>query len=117
LEVTSRYGNASGTGWYDVNSTAIATISPLEIQGLRFEGWTGSVSSTSSKVTITMNSEKRVDAQWREAASPTLAADLIIALAVIGIVTGAILLKARRVRLVIGKSMRVVRLRRLLSES
>ena len=116
LEVASPYGNTTGTGWYDENTTAVANVFPLEVANYDFQGWAGSITSASPTIEVLMNSEKHLVALWRErdlATSPTLGTFLIAALVVIGIVSAAMLFRTRRVRLVIGGDS-ARRLRRLL---
>jgi hypothetical protein len=73
LQVTSEYGPVQGTGWYDANSTAVASVgstrvyipesqSPTKVY--EFRGWSGATNSTSSTVDITMNSSKELVAVW-----------------------------------------------------
>ncbi len=64
LEVTSRYGEATGGGWYEANSTAIINVSPTEAEGYVFQGWRGSITSNSPTVEIRMDSSKQVTAFW-----------------------------------------------------
>jgi len=65
LQVTSAYGYATGTGWYDANSTAVANVIPQVIQGHQFQGWTGSISSDSQAIEVRMDSSKDLIATWR----------------------------------------------------
>lgn len=65
LEVDSAYGTGVGGGWYDANSTALATVVPTVAPGYAFQGWIGSVSSDSATVDVKMDSSKRIVAVWR----------------------------------------------------
>jgi uncharacterized repeat protein (TIGR02543 family) len=71
LSVISSYGATSGTGWYDANTTATASVYPLEVQGFVFNGWRGHITSTSPSVQVTMDSEKQIEAQWTQNVSTT----------------------------------------------
>lgn len=121
VEVVSRFGNTTGTGWYDANSTATVTVDPTVVKGFRFQGWTGSATSQSPAATIRVDSQKRLVAEWREAASPAIAGFLIAALAVVGVIGVAsltVLSKTGRFSFAwIREGERTRRLRRLLSGS
>jgi hypothetical protein len=87
LQVISAHGDPTGTGWYDANSTAVASVASADVDGYEFRGWAGSMSSTSPTVEITMNSSKQLVAQWDASvgtASPIMAESmpLIVAVAV-----------------------------------
>ncbi len=83
LQIKSAFGSPAGTGWYDANSTAIASIDPLAAEGYRFQGWIGAVSSDSPAVQVKMDSSKEVVAVWRPIRSPLNIANIIgIALAI-----------------------------------
>jgi hypothetical protein len=64
LNVTSAYGYATGTGWYDANSTAVVSVIPSETEGHQFQGWTGSVTSNSQALEVRMDSSKQMTATW-----------------------------------------------------
>ena len=123
LEVTSPYGYATGTGWYGANTTTTAGVYPLEVPGFHFQGWTGSVTSPSSSIQVTMNSEKRLVARWAEDrpmmdGSVPLNVFLVVALVVIGIASLVMLFKTGRVNLLsIRRNDAARRFHRLLSES
>ncbi len=65
LNVTSAYGYATGTGWYNANSTAVVGVIPSETEGHQFQGWIGSVTSNSQVFEVRMDSAKAVTATWR----------------------------------------------------
>jgi len=69
LKIESAYGNATNAGWYEVNEIVHATIPETVIVKnnvcARFIGWSGDASGTKSiSDAITMNSPKRVKAEW-----------------------------------------------------
>jgi subtilisin family serine protease len=64
LNVKSDFGFPTGTGWYDANSTAVASVAPPAAQGYEFQGWIGSVISNSPTLEIRMDSSKEVEAVW-----------------------------------------------------
>jgi uncharacterized repeat protein (TIGR02543 family) len=71
LTVTSAYGTAGGTGWYDSGASAYATVTPLTVAGATgtqyvFTGWGGDASGTTSPSNaITMNGPKTATANWK----------------------------------------------------
>jgi peptidoglycan/xylan/chitin deacetylase (PgdA/CDA1 family) len=71
LTVSSSYGNASGTGWYNADSNVTASVSPTTYQSdsgttYTFTYWSGDVSgNSSSSVQVTMNRPKTVTANWQ----------------------------------------------------
>ncbi len=90
LRVVSEYGYATGTGWYDANSTAIVSVIPSSVPGYRFAGWSGSTNSNSTTIDLTMNSDKEIVARWEpeEATEPMPSSyvPLIVAVLVISLV-------------------------------
>lgn len=67
LNVKSEFGYPSGSGWYNANSTAIASVAPGAVEGYRFLGWIGDVSSDSPAVEVRMDSSKQIVAVWNPA--------------------------------------------------
>lgn len=70
LTVTSSYGNASGSGWYDIDTTAYASLdkSIVDVSAgvrVKFAGWSGDVSDQSIPVAVQMTGPKTVTAQWK----------------------------------------------------
>jgi hypothetical protein len=68
VTVNSEYGKGLGSGWYNVGSSAQASV-PSEIDytnGTRrvFAGWTGDYSGTGTSVVIHVNAPKTLNAQW-----------------------------------------------------
>jgi subtilisin family serine protease len=66
LQVNSQYGYTNGTGWYDANTTAVASISQTSFNGHQFQGWVGAVVSDSPTVTVTMDASKDLWATWSQ---------------------------------------------------
>jgi hypothetical protein len=86
LQVSSPYGYANGTGWYNANTTATASVVPTNVNGYEFQEWTGSVFSPSPSVAVTMDSNKELLATWTESknsATPLLAEGLLLAMAIV----------------------------------
>jgi len=71
LQVNSPYGDPTGSGWYDANTTATASITPTIVEGHQFEGWIGASYSNSPTVNLTMDSSKDLTATW-SLAPPTV---------------------------------------------
>lgn len=122
LEVTSPYGYPVGTGWYDANITVTAGVYPLQVPGYHFQEWTGSVTSPTSAVNVTMNSEKQLVAKWSEDSHmmgpASFSAILVLVLAAVGVVSIVMLFKTGRVNLVaLRRNVAARRLRRHPSES
>jgi M6 family metalloprotease-like protein len=69
LNVISKYGNITGAGWYEYNSTATITVAGTVIDhnnGTRrvFTGWSGGVSGTDATMRIVMTGPKDVTVNW-----------------------------------------------------
>ena len=69
VTVNSAYGTAFGSGWYNVGSSAQASV-PSEIDytngtRLLFAGWTGDYSSTANSVALTVDAPKNLNAEWQ----------------------------------------------------
>jgi uncharacterized repeat protein (TIGR02543 family) len=71
LTVTSAYGTPGGQGWYDSDSPASATVTPLVVSGPSgtqyvFTHWSGDASGTTSPSDpITMDGPKTATANWK----------------------------------------------------
>ncbi len=65
LQVKSAYANPTGTGWYNANSTAVASVVPSVTEGYEFVGWIGAISSDSPTVQVRMDSSKEIVAVWK----------------------------------------------------
>lgn len=68
LTVKSEYGNPQGEGWYDENSVATFSITPIVEDFLIrqvFISWSGDSIATSPTATILMDGPKTVIANWR----------------------------------------------------
>ena len=78
LTVSSTYGSGGGAGWYDVGSSAYATISPTAVTGNNgvqyiFTGWGGDASgSSSSSNAIVMDRSKTATANWSPSSTNTI---------------------------------------------
>lgn len=105
VEVYSRLGRASGTGWYPRGSQAVAAVEPTEIKGLLqsqvFTGWSlnGKIVSREPTYSFTVNGPVRLEAQWRRVPNTANIAALTAAavLAVIAVIA-VIALRARASR-------------------
>jgi uncharacterized repeat protein (TIGR02543 family) len=69
LNVQSPYGSPSGSGWYDAQTNAYASLGATVVDlaaGARveFRGWNGDAVGQSVPVTIQMTGPKTVTAQW-----------------------------------------------------
>jgi len=98
LQVTSEYGYATGTGWYDANSTAVANVIPQVTQGHEFQGWIGAASSSSEAVEVKMDSSKVLIATWRPTSGQNMASILGVAMAIAISVVIALLVRYRYLR-------------------
>jgi len=74
LTVTSPYGNATGTGWYDEGDTAtFSVVTPQPMSGLYgllggkyvFDHWSEGSTATAPTATLTMDKPGTVKAGWR----------------------------------------------------
>lgn len=71
LTVTSPFGEASGSGWYDEGTIAVASLSSTSIPGATgvrsaFVGWTGDAGGTGAVSSgIVMDGPKSATAAWR----------------------------------------------------
>ncbi len=107
LQANSQYGYAAGTGWYDANSTATASVTPTSVDGHQFQGWIGAIVSSSPTVMVNMDSSKVISATWSESGSfaplTILVEGIVILVVVIALIT-FMKLRGRRVRLRLGPS-------------
>ncbi len=100
LQVNSQYGYKSGTGWYNANSTATASIAPTSVDGHQFQGWIGSIVSSSPTVTLMMDSSKELSATWSEGAPPQYFLDVgFVILIVVFAIIACVKFRHRRARL------------------
>lgn len=69
LEVTSSYGEASGSGWYDAGNSASFSVDSQVDQGNQtrriFLGWRGDTSTSASSGSVVMDSPKSITAIWK----------------------------------------------------
>jgi len=77
IEIVSPYGNVSGSGWANVNSSLTISVStPFDHgNGTRrvFIGWSGDYEGTSPSATITVDKPKTIIANWKTQYQLTLA--------------------------------------------
>jgi hypothetical protein len=66
VNATSPYGNLTGGGWYDENSTATVLVEPPMVSenGVLFSRWTGDANGSSPQVLLLVNSPKTIRVQW-----------------------------------------------------
>ena len=66
VNVTSAYGIPSGSGWYDENSTVSASLEPPVVNESKviFAQWLGDVNSSDSRILLSADSPKTVQAEW-----------------------------------------------------
>ena len=80
------HGTAGGAGWYDANTNAQATITPLSVAGTAgtqyvFAGWSGDATGSGSPSNdILMNSPKTATATWTTQYYVTYAANVLVTL-------------------------------------
>jgi len=68
LTVTSPFGQAKGTGWYDENAIAPFHVAPpllIEQTVHVFTGWSGDSIDSSPASDVFMNSSKNIQASWK----------------------------------------------------
>jgi M6 family metalloprotease-like protein len=69
LTIISKYGNITGAGWYESDSTATITLTSTTVDhgnGTRrvFTGWGGDLTGTETTKTIVMSAPKSVTVSW-----------------------------------------------------
>ena len=84
LRVNSAYGDATGSGWYDANETATASITPTAVGDHQFQGWIGSLTSNSPTVNVTMDSAKELLATWSPGLPTVTQVENSFAISVVG---------------------------------
>jgi len=92
LGIESEFGDPKGEGWYDAGSEtrySVTTPYGFLIQHI-FASWTGDVTSSEPQGTLTMTRPYVIKANWREDYT-----QLILLTVLLGVVAGAIGLKAR----------------------
>ncbi|MFA5367964.1 MAG: hypothetical protein WC333_08805, partial [Dehalococcoidia bacterium] len=67
LDVQSKYGNPSGEGWYDSNTVAQVSVTPIVGTLIRhkFVGWSGSSYNENANTNVYMYQPQSVIATWR----------------------------------------------------
>jgi hypothetical protein len=88
VNVTSPFGQVSGSGWHPAGSSVEITVEPsyLPVEGFlgylgfgtSFDYWTGTVESTSSVVKVTVDGPIEEKALWREDRSRFLVGVIVI---------------------------------------
>jgi hypothetical protein len=69
LNVTSPFGQAAGSGWYDENATAFFHVEPpvlVEQTVHVFERWFGDSADSSPASSVFMNDSKNIQASWKD---------------------------------------------------
>ena len=99
LQVNSQYGYKSGTGWYNANSTATASITPTSVDGHQFQGWIGSIVSSSPTVTLKMDSSEELSATWSEGTPQNFLVVGIVILIIVFAIIASVRFRNRRARL------------------
>jgi len=78
LNVTSRYGDPQGAGWYSENEAAqVSVTNPFPVEAgiqARFTGWSGDIASSDPNATMKMNKPKSITASWQLQHEMTLTA-------------------------------------------
>jgi hypothetical protein len=69
LAVSSAYGSANGSGWYNSESTATVSLSSAQVSGgsgiqYAFADWSGDASGTTLTTIVLMDSPKTATASW-----------------------------------------------------
>jgi hypothetical protein len=67
LEIQSRYGDVSGEGWYDSNTAAQVSVTPVVGTLIRhkFNGWSGSTYDDYSSTSVYMYQPQSIVATWK----------------------------------------------------
>ncbi len=68
VDVRSDYGNPTGSGWYDADSSVAISVTTPQGFGVEkvFDHWEGDQSSKSSTTSILVDSPKTLTAKWRD---------------------------------------------------
>jgi hypothetical protein len=72
VSTLTEFGKAAGEGWYDYNSAATITISPIVIQDRinersvihRFDGWSLSKQNRTASLSIAVTEPLKIEARW-----------------------------------------------------
>jgi hypothetical protein len=102
LSVTTRYGVASGSGWYDEGVGASFNLSTAEASAggarFHFKGWSGDQLSTGTNGLVFMDGPKSVVAVWEEVHAAPAEAPLwlLVPLIVVGAGAAALVVVRRR---------------------
>ncbi|GEM_PF-5625542 len=83
IDVTSKQGSASGSGWYDEGQPAKITVKqPSAPPGIwvryMFDGWSGDYQGNSIVGSVIMDAPKTVSAEWRADYTPAIMNSIII---------------------------------------
>ena len=101
INVSSKLGEASGSGWYAKGSAAVATIKPTTIEGIIqnqvFAGWAadGKIVSTASTYAFVVNGPVNLEAVWKTELNLLIVA-AIAAILLIVVIAIIILAKASK---------------------
>jgi len=96
LDVISEFGNPTGSGWFDANSTANISVTTPQGLGVQkvFDRWEGDQVSTSPTLSILVDSPKTLTAVWYDDYTQVYIAVLIIA-AVLALATFIVVSRKR----------------------
>jgi len=83
LDVTSKQGTTSGSGWYDKGSVASISITPPSAPPgvwvkYVFDGWAGANNAKTMDGSVSMTDTKAVSANWREDYTPAIVNSIIM---------------------------------------
>jgi hypothetical protein len=106
LKVMTDQGVPYGEGWYDAGSTAQIYVStPVSTEygvSIVFNGWQGSIQSSTQSATVVMDAPKTVIASWRSdptVLNLTIILSIVAALLTVGGVLAYVALSRRQPRL------------------
>jgi hypothetical protein len=73
VQVNSAYGQTAGSGWYDVDSLAVALVQPpmLNEPPVLFSHWTTGMNASEVRILLPVTSATMVEAVWNSTSSPS----------------------------------------------
>jgi hypothetical protein len=111
LTVNSPYGNPTGEGWYDANSTAVFSVNPTHnfvIQN-HFLLWADDSTSSDATSSILMDGPKKVTAVWETDTSSLLLLGTAIGVTLVVLLVAGVTIFKRRKRQLSAKEMKSAR--------